>query len=70
MSSLIKLLSALADLVRFLLNRKEQKEYEKEVSEVREDPTVWFNEHFDNSVHEHDADNAGKAENSSRDDRQ
>lgn len=60
MGAIIRILDAIIALLTKYQKEKEQKNVESEIKASREDPVEWFNDHFDDGVH----DNAGKEGNS------
>ena len=60
MGAIIRILDAIIALLTKYQQEKEQKNVESEIKASREDPVSWFNDHFDDGVH----DNPGKEDNS------
>jgi hypothetical protein len=70
MSKILTILAALAELLARYFRLKEQQDHEQQQEQIKKDPAVWFDDHFngdDNGVHTNEPmpDNADDAKQAS-----
>lgn len=50
MNKVLTILAALAELLTRYFRIKEQREHDEQQQQIKDDPAVWFDDHFNHSV--------------------